>query len=126
MKSRRANGLVSLVAGLILTLTGCGIKPPVESSVNQTFNGPVLEGQARRIDRTLTSGDRVLGTSRQIEFLRYFRDTILNKSPAGKEIITLYYQWSPVIVKAMEEDEDFKEDVKEMADGILELIGEVE
>ena len=38
-------------------------------------------------------------------------------------IIRLYYQWSPAIVKAMEEDEGFKEEVKELLDGVLELIG---
>jgi len=36
-------------------------------------------------------------------------------------------QWSPAIVKAMEEDEEFKSQVKEIIDGILPLIrGEVE
>jgi hypothetical protein len=33
-------------------------------------------------------------------------------------------QWSPAIVKAMEEDEKFKEDVREMIDGVLGLITE--
>jgi len=31
-------------------------------------------------------------------------------------------QWSPAIVKAMEEDEEFKEEVKEIIDGALMLI----
>ena len=35
----------------------------------------------------------------------------------------VYYRWSPVIVSAMEEDETFKEEVKEMVDGVLGLIG---
>ncbi|MCK5186739.1 MAG: hypothetical protein KAR43_06345 [Deltaproteobacteria bacterium] len=55
------------------------------------------------------------------------RDNVLNKTPEGQEIIRLYYQWSPAIVKAMEEDEEFRGEVKEMIDGILPLIkGEVE
>ena len=63
----------------------------------------------------------------ETELLRHLRDNILNKTPEGQEIIRLYYLWSPVIVKAMKEDEEFKEDVKEMIDGVLELIeGEVE
>ena len=36
--------------------------------------------------------------------------------------VSLYYEWSPAIVEAMEEDEGFKEEVKEMIDGILPLI----
>ncbi len=47
---------------------------------------------------------------------------MLSKTPAGQEIIKLYYQWSPVIVNAMEQDEVFKEDVKEMIEGVLPMI----
>ena len=65
--------------------------------------------------------------SEETELLRSFRDNVLSKTPEGQEIIRLYYQWSPMIVRAMEEDEEFKEDVKEMIDGFLELIeGEAE
>ena len=61
--------------------------------------------------------------SEETELLRYVHDNILSQAPAGREIIRLYYQWSPAIVRAMEEDEEFKEQVKEMVDGILELVG---
>ena len=61
--------------------------------------------------------------SEKTQLLRSFRDNLLNTTPEGREIIQLYYQWSPVIVRAMEADEDFKEDVKEMVDGVLEMIG---
>jgi len=60
--------------------------------------------------------------SQETELLRYMRDSVLSQSPEGKELITLYYEWSPAIVKAMEEDEEFKEEVKEIIDGILPLI----
>ena len=62
--------------------------------------------------------------SEEVEHLRYFRDNVLTQSPEGRELIKLYYQWSPVIVKAMEADEEIKEDMKEMMDGVLELIEE--
>ncbi len=60
--------------------------------------------------------------SEETELLRYIRDNILSPTPEGREIIRLYYEWNPVIVKAMEEDVAFKEQVKEMVDGVLELI----
>jgi len=60
--------------------------------------------------------------SGETERLRYFRDNVITQSPEGQELIRLYYQWSPAIVKAMEEDEAFKAEVKEKIDGILELI----
>jgi hypothetical protein len=60
--------------------------------------------------------------SKETELLRYFRDNVLNRTPEGQEIIRLYYEWSPAIVKTMDEDEEFKEEVNEMIDGILPLI----
>ena len=65
--------------------------------------------------------------SEETKHLRNFRDEVLSKAPVGQEIIRLYYQWSPTIVNAMAEDKEFKEEVKEIVDGILPLIrGEVE
>jgi len=57
--------------------------------------------------------------SEATELLRYFRDNLLSETTEGQELIRLYYKWSPIIVKAMEEDEEFKEGVKEVIDGIL-------
>ena len=59
------------------------------------------------------------------KILRYFRDNILSKTPEGQELIRLYYEWSPTVVRAMEEDEEFKEEIKELIDGVLVLIEDV-
>ena len=65
--------------------------------------------------------------SEEVETLRHFRDEVLSKTPEGQEIIRLYYEWSPIIVNAMEADEEFKGEVKEIIDGVLPLIsGEIE
>ncbi len=61
--------------------------------------------------------------SEKTELLRSFRDNVLSQTQEGQELIKLYYQWSPLIVRAMEKDEEFKQEVKEMIDGILPLIG---
>lgn len=66
------------------------------------------------------------GDSEEAELLRFFRDSVLNQTPESRELIRLYYQWSPVIVKIMKEDEEFKEEVKEVIDGVLVLIAEAE
>jgi len=60
--------------------------------------------------------------SEETELLRYFRDDILGKTPEGQEIIRLCYEWSPAIVKAMGEDEEFKKELKAIIDEILPLI----
>lgn len=62
--------------------------------------------------------------SEEAALLRYIRDNVLRQTPAGQEIIRLYYQLSPAIVKAMEEDNKFKEEIQELIDGIFLLIGE--
>lgn len=62
--------------------------------------------------------------SEKTALLRDFRDNVLSNTPEGQEIIRLYYEWSPLIVKAMEEDEEFREEVKEIIDEILPFIRE--
>ena len=62
--------------------------------------------------------------SDEVALLRAFRDDLLSKTSAGQQMIKLYYQWSPVIVTAMEGDEEFKEEIKEMIGGILRLVQE--
>jgi len=63
----------------------------------------------------------------EVEVLRYVRDNVLSATPEGQEIIRLYYQLSPVVVRAMKNDEEFRKEVKEMIDGVLLLImGEAE
>jgi hypothetical protein len=61
----------------------------------------------------------------ETELLRYLRDNVLSNSPEGQEIIKLYYEWSPAISEMMEADESFKADVKELIDGVLEMMGEL-
>ena len=56
--------------------------------------------------------------------LRRFRDEVLSRTPEGQEIIRLYYAWGPVIVKEMEENEEFQEEIRDIIDGILPLIRE--
>jgi len=60
--------------------------------------------------------------SEEAELLRNYRDSVLAQSHEGQELIRLYYELSPVIVAMMNEDEGFKEQVKEMIDGVLELV----
>ena len=59
----------------------------------------------------------------EASLLRAVRDNLLRQTPEGQELIKLYYQWSPLMVRAMQADETFKQDVKEMIDGMLALMG---
>ena len=60
--------------------------------------------------------------SEETELLRYFRDNVLTPSPAGKERIMLYYQWSHAIVQAMNGDKEFKNEVEDMIDEVLMMM----
>jgi hypothetical protein len=57
--------------------------------------------------------------SKEVKSLRAFRDNVLGKTKEGQELISLYYEWSPAIVKAMEEDKAVKEKMKAVVDGIM-------
>jgi hypothetical protein len=58
----------------------------------------------------------------RLDVLRQFRDNVLSQTQEGRELIKLYYQWSPIISKAMEGDEDFEEECAGMIDGLVPLI----
>ena len=67
--------------------------------------------------------ERIYGeNTKEVERFRHFRDNTLSKTLEGQEITRLYYEWSPAIVKAMEEGEEFIEEVKAIFDGVLPLI----
>ena len=92
-----------------------------------TSTTTTADGSTTTTNGGLCSSELIYGEqSEEVDTLRYFRDNVLSMTPEGKELIKLYYQWSPAIVKAMEKDEEFKEEAKEMVDGILELIRETE
>jgi len=60
--------------------------------------------------------------SEETELLRQYRDDVLMQTPEGRELIMLYYLWSPAIIRAMEEDEEFKQEIKELIDNMLPMI----
>jgi len=62
--------------------------------------------------------------SEETALLRTFRDEVLSETAEGREIIKLYYQWGPLVARAMEADEEFKEDVTEIIKEILPIVGE--
>jgi hypothetical protein len=51
--------------------------------------------------------------SEEVELLRYFRDNLLMQTPEGREIIRLYYQWSPTIIEMMHNDPQLAREIKE-------------
>ena len=59
--------------------------------------------------------------SLEVTLLRGVRDNVLSQTPEGREIIKLYYQWSPVITMAIRHDKAFKAEIKELLDGMLSL-----
>ena len=92
----------------------------VAAYVFEVFNGAVT---------TTTTPNEICATeaiygeySPETEILRGYRDNVLSKTSEGQEIIRLYYEWSSVIVKTMEKDEEFKEEVEKIIDGVLLLI----
>jgi hypothetical protein len=104
----------------------CG---PFSTSTTTTISGSTTTAPSSTTTTTveLCPIEELYGEhSEQIELLRYLRDNELSTTLQGQELIRLYYEWSPVVVEMMEEDEEFKAQVKEMIDGVLILVeGEV-
>jgi len=55
----------------------------------------------------------------EVAVLKNLRDTMLSTTPEGREIIRLYYEWSPVILMAIQNNGELKAEMGEMIDGVL-------
>lgn len=62
--------------------------------------------------------------SEKVELLRYFRDNVLTRTIQGQELIELYYEWSPLMIRSILEDGELKNDLHEMVEGVLPLVRE--
>ena len=60
--------------------------------------------------------------SEEAEILKYVRDYILNTTPEGKEIIVLYYEWSPYLVECIENNVELKNEIQKIIDELLQII----
>ena len=54
--------------------------------------------------------------------MRCLRDSLLEKSKEGREIIRLYNQYNTLIISVMKEDSDFKNQVKDIIDEWITII----
>ncbi len=57
--------------------------------------------------------------SEEVHLLRKFRDDVASTTPEGKQLVTLYYQWGPMLSAAIEENEAFKVEMKKLVDAFL-------
>lgn len=60
----------------------------------------------------------------EVVILRSIRDNVLSKTPEGREVIKLYYLWSPIVTVAIKNDHSLRKGVKEMVDEILPFLRE--
>jgi len=88
-----------------------------------TTTSPVASTTTTTVSSQGCPAGKIYGEgSDEVQLLRSFRDNILNKTPEGREIIRLYYAWSPLIVRAIEKDKKFKGEMKAVVDEILLMI----
>lgn len=99
------------------------IKITPTSTISSTSSTSLSSSTSTSVIRDICPSETIYGEfAEETELLRYLRDNVLSKTREGQEIIRLYFELSPAIVEMMEEDEEFKEEVKEMIDSILPLI----
>jgi hypothetical protein len=64
--------------------------------------------------------------SPELDILRQFRDEVLSKTAAGREIIRLYYYAGPMLIQAMEKDEKLRDYMTKLLDTALLLLADGE
>jgi hypothetical protein len=60
----------------------------------------------------------------QTALLRACRDAVARSGPEGRQLIALYYAWSPFIVNALQADATFRQWLKEAMDGLIPLLAQ--
>ena len=58
----------------------------------------------------------------KLDVLRTFRDEVLSKTPEGRSLINLYYELSPALAQAIDQDEEFKQEIKGLIESIVPAI----
>lgn len=60
--------------------------------------------------------------SDEVLILRYLRDHGLQATPQGRELVQLYYAWSPFIVRMIEKDPELQYELRDTLDELLHII----
>jgi hypothetical protein len=111
--------------GGCLGIGTCSVTLNESITVNATFTlSPLTTSTTSTVSPEPCPVEEIYGEgSEVVQLVRDFRDSVLSRTTEGQELIRLYYRLSPAIVEALEGDEEFKEEAKEMIDDILTLIG---
>jgi len=101
----------------------CSVTLNESITVNATFTlSPLTTSTTSTVSPEPCPVEEIYGEgSEVVQLVRNFRDSVLSKTPEGQELIKLYYEWSSVVVRLMEEDESFKEKVQGVIDDILSV-----
>ena len=106
--------------GVAATLGGSATSTTTTAVSSTTITITASTSTTTTVGNPLCPAQLIYGEyAEEINLLREFRDEVLSTTPEGREFIELYYQWSPVVIQAMEEDEGFKEMVKEIVDALV-------
>ena len=60
--------------------------------------------------------------SAQTNLFKCLRDSLLKQSKEGQEIVRLYNQYNALLISVIEEDPDFKNQVKDILDQLIPII----
>jgi hypothetical protein len=109
------------------TTTSTGVPSSISSSTSTTaFSITTTTGIQPTTSTTVFPGcpvTQLYGVhSEEVRLLRKFRDDVVGTTPEGKQLVTLYYQWGPMLSAAMEENEAFKAEMKKLVDTFLPVI----
>lgn len=105
---------ISTTTTIKISSTTTTIPPPATSSSSSTTTTSFSD---------ICVIEKMYGeNSVEAELFRYIRDDTLNLTPEGQEIVKLYYEYNPYLIKLINEDRFLEKELKESIDNFLQLI----
>ncbi|MCX8043845.1 MAG: hypothetical protein N3B18_06950 [Desulfobacterota bacterium] len=110
-----------MLYGGTVQAAGIAVSTAISSMAAQTT--PTDGGDEEEPESPCAAAAALGADSAQLETLRVLRDNVLAKSPAGRQIIKIYYAKSDTIVAALEANPALKNAAKAVFDALIPIAG---
>ncbi len=121
--SSTTTGPVSSTSTIISTTSSNPTSSTSTTAPSTTTTAPPTTSSSSSTSIKVCLIEHLFGTaSEEVALLRLIRNEVLCRTPEGRELISLYNEWNPVILQLVEADEELNGILKETLDDLMLII----